>query len=156
MLSAPYAGTGGCRCLDSAHGAGRNPVASGKRMRNVRSEGKKTGMQVARNPRRRSPHVAAHADFRQGSRLTVAEARSRRCKAIANRNAAEGAEQWFLQRMSMRCAAPRAVPAAASAGGGPQACPAGCVRIQALFLNEVKNLFPCEPKAKGGLCLARK
>jgi hypothetical protein len=58
-------------------------------MRNVRSEGKKTGMQVARNPRRRSPHVAAHADFRQGSRLTVAEARSRRCEAIAMRNAAE-------------------------------------------------------------------
>ncbi len=95
MLSAPCAGTGGCRCLDAAHGAGRNPVASGKRMRNVRSEGKKTGMQVARNPRRRSPHVAAHADFRQGSRLTVAEARSRRCEAIARMNAAENANNGF-------------------------------------------------------------
>ena len=77
--------------MDAAHGAGRNPVASGKRMRNVRSEGKKTGMQVARNPRRRSPHVAAHADFRQGSRVTVAVARSRRCEAIAERNAAADA-----------------------------------------------------------------
>ena len=46
-------------------------------------------MQVARNPRRRSPHVAAHADFRQGSRVTVAVARSRRFGAIARRNAAE-------------------------------------------------------------------
>ncbi len=79
-----------CRCLDAAHGAGRNPVAPGERMCTIRSTGKETGMQVARNPRRRSPHVAAHADFRQGSRVTVAVARSRRFGAIARRNAAEG------------------------------------------------------------------
>ena len=78
-----------CRCLDAAHGAGRNPVAPGERMCTIRSTGKETGMQVARNPRRRSPHVAAHADFRQGSRVTVAVARSRRFGAFARRNAAE-------------------------------------------------------------------
>ena len=45
---------------------------------------------------RGSPIAAMRADIDQLARLAVAVARSRRCEAITERNAAEGAEQWFL------------------------------------------------------------
>ena len=65
--------------------------------------------------------------------------------AIAMENAAEGAEQWFLLRMllHLRLLEPC----------GPQAAPESKPIV---ILNEVKNLFPCEPKTADGLCLARR
>ena len=105
--------------LDAAHGAGRNPVAPGERMCTIRSTGKETGMQVARNPRRRSPHVAAHVDFRQGSRVTVAVARSRRFGAIARRNAAEGEQnnsEFTTLRLSESKDRSRALPSRSDDG----------------------------------------
>ncbi len=84
--------------------------------------------------------------------------------AIARRNAAENAEQWFT-----------AIDVASFFGSfepcGPQPCPAEARKHPAVdgrapqaaseskpfvILNEVKNLFPCEPKTADGLCLARR
>ena len=66
------------RCLDAAHGAGADPVSAINRNNIIRTGGKNSTMQVARYPRRRCPYIAVRTDFRQGSRLTVAVARSRR------------------------------------------------------------------------------
>ncbi len=60
---------------------------------------------VLRRFGRRRPGCADRAGIRQGSRLTEAVARSRRCVAIAQRNAAEGAEQWFLLQLPVHRAA---------------------------------------------------
>ncbi len=198
-------------------------------------------MQVARNPRRRSPHVAAHADFRQGSRVTVAVARSRRFGAIARRNAAEREQnnsEFTTLRLSESKDRSRALPSKSDDGASresfrtcssmteaqpiqgtakvkprrgliqnakftingfssrvrfqrchseeqsdeesvfvsfsrflpfrraglrrPRLRPASVPRRLRpnpkpfVILNEVKNLFPCEPKAACGLCLARR
>ena len=100
--------------------------------------------------------------------------------AIAKWNAAESAEQWFLLRISMRpphtecrvqpaghaCGPPLREAAARTARRAERRRrrnhPPGPAAIvpprQPYFviLNEVKNLFPCEPKAADGLCRARR
>ncbi len=58
-----------------------------------------------------------------------------------------------------QCVVGSSVRAAALAGGGPQACPAGCapnIKPYFVILSGAKNLFPCEPKAADGLCRARR
>ncbi len=114
-----------CRCLDAAHGASYGANAGIQRVQEARIEFQETCFGIRR---RRRTIAAVRADVPQGSRRLGAVARSKRCGAIAMGNAAEDTEQWFLLRMSMRRAALRAVRAVALAGGGPQACPAGCAR----------------------------
>ena len=150
--------------LDAAHGDTVRASEPPKRAHAFRPEVERAGVEIAGRKRRRKPPMPAGTDSIQDSRLTGAVARSRRSKAVARMNAAEGAEQWFLLRLPVRRSALRAVRAAALAGEGLQtsgcrrACPAGCAPNIKPFviLNEVKNLFPCEPKAADGLCRARK
>ena len=169
-----------CRCLDAAHGKAARTVVVGQRVRHVRTETQPGTVRMPRRIGRRSPRIAATADVVQGSRPLGAVARSRRCKAIARRNAAEGAEQWFLLRMSMRLLRTecRAQPAGHACGPPLREAAAHTARRverrqrrnhppgptaivpprQPYFviLNGAKNLFPCEPKAADGLCLARR
>ncbi len=123
--------------------------------------------------------VAVRADFAQDSARGAAVARSRRKIAIAQRNAAEGANNGFTANVNavtsygMSGAACGARLRASAAGGcGPHGSksrttatanrspgPAAIVPPRQpyfVILNEVKNLFPCEPKAACGLCLARR
>ena len=61
--------------------------------------------------------IAARTNARQGSRRLAAVARSRRCEAIARRNAAEDAEQWFKDMSGAACGA--RLRASAAGGCGP-------------------------------------
>ena len=78
--------------------------------------------------------------------------------AIARRNAAEGAEQWFTAIVvasffgSFEPCGPQPWPAEARKRA-PQAASESKPFV---ILNEVKNLFPCESKAADGLCRARR
>ncbi len=83
---------------------------------------------------RRSPRKSGDAHTAQDSRVEAAVARSRHCEAIAERNAAEGAEQGFLLQLpvyrgSFEPCGPQPCPAEARkhpavAGRAPQAAPA--------------------------------
>ena len=124
----------------------------------------KTSIGAAGSGRRRRPTAGLSADIRQNTRRRVAVARSRRKRAITQRNAAENAEQWFTAIVvasffgSFEPCGPQPWPAEARkhpavAGRAPQAAPESKSFV---ILNEVKNLFPCEPKAACGLCRARR
>ena len=75
--------------LDAAHGVGIRPIRVAKRVHCACNEVYGARVDVAGGVRRRAPVLAVRAGAAQGSRLTVAVARSRRCVAIAQRNAAE-------------------------------------------------------------------
>ena len=110
-----------CRCLDAAHGEGRGTVHTIQHEHGARTEMNAAcaaGTGPVREIGRGRPKVALGPDVRQGSRRAVAVARSRRSKAVARMNAAEGAEQWFLRRMSLRspCTVCRAQPAGHACG----------------------------------------
>ena len=66
--------------LDAAHGETVRTVGVVQRVHAARVEEQTTRVVVARAVGRRRPGTALDADAAQGSRLTVAEARSRRSK----------------------------------------------------------------------------
>ena len=66
--------------LDAAHGDTVGPVAVVQRVDDRRIEVQVARVVIACAVGRRRPTVAVRADIRQGSRLTVAVARSRRKK----------------------------------------------------------------------------
>ena len=76
--------------LDAAHGEAVSTAVAGHRIDNTRVELKATGIGATRL-RRRRPKVGIRADAIQGSRRVVAEARSRRVKAIARMNGGKNA-----------------------------------------------------------------
>ena len=78
-----------CRCLDAAHGKTVNPIVARKRPHFPDLTPKTASVDNRADKRGRSPTPASCTDARQTARLTCAEARSRRCGAIAMRNAAE-------------------------------------------------------------------
>ncbi len=97
--STKVAGTGATkttsrRCLDAAHGNGVAPIVARERPRQIGLSPETACRDVIAGKCGGGPTTLGHADAFQGSRITHAEARSR-CKAIAMRNAAEGAKQWF-------------------------------------------------------------
>ncbi len=168
-----------CRCLDAAHGKTVNPIVARKRPHFPDLTPKTASVDNRADKRGRSPTPAGHTDARQTARLTCAEARSRRCVAIAEWNAAEGANNGFTANVNavtsygMSGAACGARLRASAAGGcGPHGSksrttatanrspgPAAIVPPRQpyfVILNEVKNLFPCEPKAACGLFRARR
>jgi hypothetical protein len=106
-----------CRCLDAAHGKSPAAIVAVKRRYRIRDGTQKTSIGAAGSGRRRRPTADLSADIRQNTRRRVAVARSRRKRAITQRNAAEGAEQWFT-----------AIVVASFFGSfepcGPQPCPA--------------------------------
>jgi len=164
------------RYLDAAHGETHRTVVAVQRIDEPRAEVERPRIAIARRLRRGGPPPSAVV-AQQVSRRMVAVARSRRCVAIAEWNAAESAEQWFSERMSMRLLRPefRAQPAGHACGPPLRETAARTARRVEqrrqqivhpdrlrpeskpfVILNEVKNLFPCEPKAADGLCLARR
>ena len=62
--------------LDAAHGKTVSAVVVVQRVHDACVEAQVTRVDARRGVRRRRPGVAARADIRQGSRLTVAVARS--------------------------------------------------------------------------------
>ena len=86
-----------CRCLDAAHGKAARTVVVGQQIRHVRTETQPGTVRMPRRIGRRSPRIAATADVVQGSRPLSAVARSRRCGAIAMRNAAGGANNGLCK-----------------------------------------------------------
>ncbi len=155
-----------CRCLDAAHGKSPAAIVAVKRRYRIRDGTQKTSIGAAGSGRRRRPTAGLSADIRQNTRRRVAVARSRRCKAIAQRNAAEGAEQWLL-RLTLRRSSALLSRAGRSLGRRRPAnirlSPGVPLRLRPnprqtyfVILSEAKNLFPCEPKAACGLCLARR
>ncbi len=150
-----------CRCLDAAHGASYGANAGIQRVQEARIEFQETCFGVRRG---RRTIAAVRATVPQGSRRLGAVARSKRCEAIAKRECGGGCEQWFLlqlpvHRGSFGPCGPQPWPAEARkhpavAGRAPQA--ASESQPYFVILNEVKNLFPCEPKAADGLCRARR
>ena len=150
--------------LDAAHGERIGALAVVQRLHRPGVEPQVSCLLIAGKERRRSPVPTVRADIAQGSRRRVAVARSRRKRAITQRNAAENAEQWFTAIVvasffgSFEPCGPQPWPAEARkhpavAGRVPQAAPESKSFV---ILNEVKNLFPCEPEAACGLCLARR
>ncbi|HBV49786.1 MAG TPA: hypothetical protein DEB64_03200 [Alistipes sp.] len=63
--------------LDAAHGEAVGPVVPIQRVHVVRPAVQAANVQIARGVGRRRPNIAVLADDDQGSRLTVAGARSR-------------------------------------------------------------------------------
>ena len=88
--------------LDAAHGKAVAMARKVQRRDGAFAELKQRGTRIAHSVGRRTPTEAGFHIGRQSPVRHVAVARSRRCEAIAMRNAAEGAKQWFLLRMSMR------------------------------------------------------
>ncbi len=88
--------------LDAAHGKAVAMARKVQRRDGAFAELKQRGTRIAHSVGRRTPTEAGFHIGRQSPVRHVAVARSRRCEAIAMRNAAESAEQWFLLRMSLR------------------------------------------------------
>ncbi len=151
--------------LDAAHGERIGALAVVQRLHRSGVEPQVPCLLIAGKERRRSPVPTVRADAPQGSRRRVAVACSRRCKAIAQRNPAEGAEQWFTAIVvasffgSFEPCGPQPWPAEARkhpavARRAPQATSESQVLL--VILSGAKNLFPCEPKAACGLFRARR
>lgn len=75
--------------LDAAHGVAECSIRDRKRLYTARTECKSTHASFARNTRRRRQVPAAFPDFRQGSRGSSAEARSRRSGNRSNERTRE-------------------------------------------------------------------
>jgi hypothetical protein len=103
--------------LDAAHGKSRSPTRKVQRAHAARAETQIADAAGTSKQRRRRVDVTTHTAVHQVSHRLVAVARSRRKRAITQRNAAEGAEQWFT-----------AIVVASFFGSfepcGPQPCPA--------------------------------
>ena len=112
------------RCLDAAHGESVGAVGTVERTHVARIEEYPARVVVARGERRRRQSRALDADAAQGSRRSVAVARSRRKGRSLGWMVRRGRTNGFARNR----AAPRAVRAAALAGGVPQACSADCAR----------------------------
>ncbi len=118
--------------LDAAHGERIGALAVVQRLHRPGVEPQVSCLLIAGKERRRSPVPTVRADVPQGSRRRVAVACSRRKRAIAQRNAAERANNGFCTNVDASCGS--SVRVAALAGAGPQtsgcrrACPAGCDR----------------------------
>ncbi len=136
--------------LDAAHGKSVRPTGVILQIHAIRDKLKITSIvRVRTAERRRRPTVALGTDARQYARLTFADARSRRYEAIARRNAAEGAEQWFAAIAGTSCGSfepcgPQPCPAEARkhpavAGRTPQAAP-----------EIIHNAFSCKTFARAG------
>ena len=144
--------------MDAAHGKAVGMSSIGVHGTCLaRRESQVAGISDIGSIRGRGPTFAERTDLRQDSRLTVAVARSRRKEQSL----------WGMRRRMRTMVF--ATIAIASFGSfepcGPQPWPAEARKRapQAaseskpfVILNEVKNLFPCEPKAACGLCLARR
>ena len=150
--------------MDAAHGKAVGMSSIGVHGTCLaRRESQVAGISDIGSIRGRGPTFAERTDLRQDSRLTVAVARSRRKEQSL----------WGMRRRmrtmvfatiaiasfgSFEPCGPQPWPAEARkhpavAGRAPQAAPESKLFV---ILNEVKNLFPCEPKAACGLCLARR
>ncbi len=105
--------------MDAAHGKTEStrPAPSIQRLHTAGTESEIARIGAARETGRRSKVIAARTTARQGSRRLAAVARSRRCEAIARRNAAEDAEQWFKDMSGAACGA--RLRASAAGGCGP-------------------------------------
>ena len=75
--------------LDAAHGKSRCPIGVVQRVHVAGVEVQEARVVIAGSIGRRSVDETARADFGQGSRRIVAEARSRAWNAIAGMGAAE-------------------------------------------------------------------
>ncbi len=163
--------------LDAAHGERIGALAVVQRLHRPGVEPQVPCLLIAGKERRRSPVPTVRADVPQGSRRRVAVARSRRKEQSLKGMRRRGNKfnsQFRMQnsqlmdslrefdstvvilrsiRRRIRIRVFFTVPAF-------QACPAGCDRptltTLLVILNEVKNLFPCEPKAADGLCRPRR
>ncbi len=138
-----------CRCLDAAHGKSPAAIVAVKRRYRTRDGTQKTSIGAAGSGRRRRPTAGLSADIRQNTRRRVAVARSRRKEQSLGGMRRRMRNNGLLRLPLRRSSALRAVRAAALAGAGPQACPAGCARIQALCHSErSEESFPLRTKGR--------
>ena len=151
--------------LDAAHGERIGALAVVQRLHRPGVEPQVSCLLIAGKERRRSPVPTVRADVPQGSRRRKAVARSRRKeqslkgmrRSVRNNGFCTNVVASFFG--SFEPFGPQPWPAQARkhpavARRAPQAAPES--QPYFVILNEVKNLFPCEPKAADGLCLARR